>query len=469
MAEALRRAGEDSGSGDRLLRRADSIVVVDQMSWRYTNPALAVAALIGASPRDTVLTTVGGNSPQLAVNTIATAIQSGEIDVALICGAEAIYSRRLARAAGQQLPWPTQEESVGPPGRRIGIDRPGTNDVEQSRSLALPVQIYPIFESALRAAAGETIDEHQIRVSELWSRFSAVAANNPYAWSPTFYSPEQIRTVTPDNRMVSFPYPKLMNANIQTDQGAALILCSAEAAEAAGVASERWVFPWAGADAHDHWFVSDRWALHECPAIAACGRAVTQLTGTAVNDAGLVDLYSCFPSAVQIGAAALGLPTDDPGRPLTLTGGLGFAGGPGNNYVTHSIATLVGQLREAGPDAVGLITALGWYATKHSVGLYSASPPPQGAFRATSVQDEVDRQPGRSLAAGYDGPVTIEASTVVYERDGSPTLGIVAGLTPDGRRAWANTRQPGLLKSLTSEGLAGQPAVLRPDGELDLS
>jgi acetyl-CoA C-acetyltransferase len=154
---------------------------------------------------------------------------------------------------------------------------------------------------------------------------------------------------------------------------------------------------------------------------------------------------------------------------LTLTGGLGFAGGPGNNYVTHSIATLVGQLREAGPDAVGLITALGWYATKHSVGLYSASPPPQGAFRATSVQDEVDRQPGRSLAAGYDGPVTIEASTVVYERDGSPTLGIVAGLTPDGRRAWANTRQPGLLKSLTSEGLAGQPAVLRPDGELDLS
>ena len=469
MAEALRRAGEDSETGDRLLRRADSIVAIDQMSWRYSDPALAVAALIGASPRDTVLTTVGGNSPQMAVNVIASAIQAGQIDVALICGAEAIYSRRLARATGERVPWTTQDEDQVAPSRRIGIDRPGTNDVEQSRSLVLPVQIYPIFESALRAVSGETIDEHQVRISELWSRFSAVAAANPYAWSPTFYSPEAIRTVTPDNRMVAFPYPKLMNANIQTDQGAALILCSAAAAEAAGVASERWVFPWAGADAHDHWFVSDRWSLHSSPAIAACGRAVRELTGTGIDDVGPIDLYSCFPSAVQMAAAALGLPTDDPDRPLTVTGGLAFAGGPGNNYVTHSIATMVGRLRQAGPGAVGLITALGWYATKHSVGLYSCAPPPNGAFRASAAQEEVDRLPGRTVAAGYDGPIAIEASTVVYERDGSPSLGIVAGLTPDGRRAWANTRQPALMKALTTEDLAGQTGILRADGELDLT
>ena len=469
MAEALRGAGEDSGTGDRLLRAADSVVVVDQMSWRYANPGSAVAALVGASPRDTVLTTVGGNSPQLAVNTVATAIQSGQIDVALICGAEAIYSRRLARATGERVPWATQDDNEIAPSRRIGIDRPGTNDVEQSRSLVLPVQIYPIFESALRAASGETIEAHQIRVSELWSRFSAVALTNPYAWSPTFYSPEAIRTVTPDNRMVAFPYPKLMNANIQTDQGAALILCSAGAAQSAGVASDRWVFPWAGADAHDHWFVSERWALNESPAIAACGRAVLELAGAGIDDIGPIDLYSCFPSAVQMAAAALGLATDDVDRPLTVTGGLGFAGGPGNNYVTHSIATIVGRLRDAGPDAVGLITALGWYATKHSVGLYSCRPPAQGAFQATSVQDEVDRQPARTVAAAYDGPGTVEASTVVYERDGSPSLGIVAALTPDGRRAWANTREPGLLKALTTEDVAGLAAVLRADGDIDLS
>ncbi len=247
-----------------------------------------------------------------------------------------------------------------------------------------------------------------------------------------------------------------------------MILCSAEAAEAAGVPADRWVFPWAGSDAHDHWFVSDRWALHASPAIAACGRAVLELTGTGIDDIGPIDLYSCFPSAVQMGAAALGLPIDDSDRPLTVTGGLAFAGGPGNNYVTHSIATMVQRLRDR-PDAVGLVTALGWYATKHSVGLYSCGPPPQGPFRASTVQDEVDRQPARTVAARYDGPIAIEASTVVYERDGAPSLGIVAGLTPDGRRAWGNTRQPDLLKALTTEELDGRPAHLQTDGDVDIT
>ena len=40
-------------------------------------------------------------------------------------------------------------------------------------------------------------------------------------------------------------------------------------------------------------------------------------------------------------------------RDLTVTGGMTFAGGPWNNYVTHGVATMVGVLRED-PGDLGL-------------------------------------------------------------------------------------------------------------------
>jgi acetyl-CoA C-acetyltransferase len=289
-----------------------------------------------------------------------------------------------------------------------------------------------------------------------------VAATNPHAWTPTARSAEEIRTVTADNRMIGFPYPKYMNSNLQTDQAAAVIVCSVEAARSLGVPEDRWVFPHAGADAHDHWWISERADLHSSPAIAAAGRAMFGVVNRGVDDVAHVDLYSCFPSAVQIGANALGLSLD---RPLTVTGGLCFAGGPGNNYVTHSIASMVDALR-ADPGSLGLVTALGWYVTKHSMGLYSTEPPTDG-FQSVRPQDEVDALPRRDFTGEYEGPVSVESYTVMHERDGSPSLAIVACLLPDGRRAWGNSREPALLKSLTTDDLVGTSAQLLADGTLE--
>jgi acetyl-CoA C-acetyltransferase len=182
-----------------------------------------------------------------------------------------------------------------------------------------------------------------------------------------------------------------------------------------------------------------------------------------VDDVAHVDIYSCFPSAVQIGAAEVGLSLD---RQLTVTGGLCFAGGPGNNYVTHSIASMADALR-ADPGSLGLVTALGWYVTKHSIGLYSTEPP-TGPFRRESPQAAVDALPRRGYTGDYDGPVTVESFTVMHERDGSPSLGIVACLLPDGRRAWGNVREPGPLKSLLSDDPIGANAQLQADGTLEL-
>ncbi|HEV7888299.1 MAG TPA: acetyl-CoA acetyltransferase [Acidimicrobiales bacterium] len=458
MAEAARRAGQDSGVGDGLLRRADSIRTVDMLSWRYANPALLLAERLGCSPRQTLKSTVGGNSPQALVNDTADAIARGELDVALIAGAEAVYTRLLARKTKDWLQW-TQQPDDTPEPDLFGDDRPGTNDVEQARSIVMPTQVYPVFENALRYRAGESIDEHQRKVSALWSGFSEVAARNSYAWSPERLSAEDIRTVTPDNRMIGFPYPKLMNSNIQTDQAAALIVCSVQAARDAGVPEDRWVFVHSGADAADHWWVSERDDLTSSPAIRACGQALG-----GVAEAEHVDLYSCFPAAVQIAAAELGLSTD---RQLTVTGGLCFAGGPGNNYVTHSIAAMADVLRQD-PGSLGLVTALGWYVTKHSLGLYSTAPPAQG-FRRFHPQDEVDAAPRRAYASEHDGPVTVESYTVMHERDGMPVLGIVACLLPDGTRAWGNVFETGLLKAMCEEEFCGRAARLRADGALDVT
>jgi acetyl-CoA C-acetyltransferase len=255
-----------------------------------------------------------------------------------------------------------------------------------------------------------------------------------------------------------------MCANIDVDQAAAVLLCSYEAASAAGVPDDRMVFLHAAAEVHDHYFFSERWSLADSPGIATAVGDAVAAAGIAIDDIARFDLYSCFPSAVQVAMRALELGADDT-RELTVTGGLGFAGGPVNNYPTHAIARMVEVLRTA-PADYGCTTALGWYISKHATGIWSASPPARGFQRvdpATS-QAKVDALPRRKPAGLLDGPVTIEATSVSFERDGNPSLGIVTALTPDGDRALANIRDVDVLRALTTEAHEGRSARLTNDG-----
>jgi acetyl-CoA C-acetyltransferase len=332
------------------------------------------------------------------------------------------------------------------------------------------VHAYPLFENALRAANGWTLEEHATRIGSIWSRFSQVADGNPHAWIRRPRPPEEITTPSADNRMVSFPYPKLCTANMQVDQGAGYIVCSVAAARSAGVPEDRWVFPLAGADANDHWFISQRPELHRSPAIRLAGQAALELAGVGVDELGPIDLYSCFPCVVQIAAGELGLPPDDPARPLTLTGGLTFGGGPGNNYTSHGIAQAVGALRTE-PGAVGLVTGLGWFATKHSIGVYASRPPAHEGrqrFAWRDAQPDVDALPQCRVDAEATGPVRVETYTVTFDRDGAPERGILACRTANGSRAWGNVTDRDTLAMLSIEEGIGRSGVLDGDGLLDL-
>lgn len=463
MAEALRRAADDSGAGTAAVTGADVVHVVATLSWRYRDPGLLVAERLGASPRDTSVSGMGGNGPQTLVNQTCLAIQAGEADLVLIAGAEAWRTRTAARKAGTDLGWTVQRDDV-PEARHSTPDVAMSAPGEMARGVVMPVQVYPLFEQAHRLALGRSIDEHLVAVSELWARFSEVAARNPHAWIRTAMSAEDIRTPSPDNRWVGFPYTKVMNSNNAVEQGAGLILCSAERAEALGVPRDRWVFPHSGTDAHDHYFVSNRDHLGSSPAIRLAGRAALDLAGVAVDDLAHVDLYSCFPSAVQIAAHELGLGTD---RELTVTGGLSFAGGPWNDYVTHAIATMAGVLRED-PGSLGLVTANGGFITKHAFGVYSTEPPAE-PFRHADLQQEVDALPSRELVDDHEGAITVEAWTVMHGREGDPENGIVVGLLDDGRRAWATSTDADVLKVLLAEDMGGRRVEVRAGGELRLS
>jgi acetyl-CoA C-acetyltransferase len=449
MIDAVRRAAEDAGS-PRLLAEAGSIRVIRGI-WGYQNPAKTIGEAIGNTRAETAMSQYGGNFVQTTVNLSALDIQSGKHDIVIITGAECGNTQAKARRANFELKW---QALPGTPDRVIGEDKDMRHPIEKQLRIGQPIQIYPIFENALRHHRGESIQAHLERISELWASFSRVAAGNPHAWIREAKTALEIRTISASNRPVSFPYPKLMNSNNNVDQGAALIMCSESKARALGIPREKWIYPWAGTDAHDHYYVSNRDNLHSSPAIRIAGRRVLELTGLTPADIDMVDVYSCFPVAVQVAAAEIGL---DTAKPLTITGGLTFAGGPLNNYVMHSIARGVELTREK-PGTRCLITANGGYLTKHAFGVYSSEPPAK-PFQHQDVQAEVDATPSREVAMDYAGAATVEGYTVMYGAEG-PSIGHVVCRLPDGRRTWANTTDAGVLDAMTREEFCGRPVTV---------
>jgi acetyl-CoA C-acetyltransferase len=460
MVAAAREAADP-----QVLEAVDSVRVVNLLSWRYRDPGLLVAQRIRADRATTRYTGIGGNVPQSLVNQACLDIQQSRADAVLIAGAETWRSRTRLRAAGRRLEGTVQDESVPvAPGSHEEFQLSG--EAQMRIKLDRPASVYPLFEQAVRIALGETPDAHRRRIGELWAQFATVAQGNPHAWSRDSLSAEQIWQPGPGNRMISWPYTKLMNSNNMVDQGAALLLTSVEKATSLQIHTDGWVFPHAGTDAHDTYLIGERAELHTSPAIGIAGAKVLQLSGMGIDDMDLVDVYSCFPSAVQIAARELGLPIGVAERPLTVTGGLTFAGGPWNNYVSHSIATMAEKLAAA-PDQVGLITANGGYLTKHSFGVYSATPP-RHEFRWEDVQPAVDAEPTCVGEVDWSGVGTVESWTTPFTRGGEAEKVFLAVRTPAGTRALAVITDADEAVASTREDIAGAGVTVHLDGTANL-
>lgn len=455
MAVAARLAAEDAEI-PQLLAKVDSLTVINIISRAYADPTGFLAARLGINPSDRVYTSMGGNSPQWRINETADRIARGEVRLALIAGAEAMHGLQLTRRAGVNPDW----AEAGTPDT-IGDNRWGNNEIEQRHHAQMPTNVYPLFENALRARRGWSIERHRAHLAQLCGRMAAVARDNPYAWFRDGKSADDITTVSESNRMIAFPYPKFMNAIISVDQAAALLMTDVDTARQLGIPQHKWVYVRGCGDATDHWFISQRVNFWSSPAIRLAGQRALAQARLGIEQIDHFDLYSCFPCAVQIGADMLGIPVDDP-RPLTVTGGLPYHGGPGNNYSTHAVACMVERLR-ATPGATGLVSGVGWYLTKHAIGVYSSAPPEHPFVREDpkSYQPIVDVEPYPELDVAANGLGSVEAYTVQHDRDGDPSVGIVVARLADGRRCWATITDPGILERIERHEFIGQSGQVR--------
>lgn len=460
LLQVARGAAEDARGGERLLRELDTIGIVSVANWKDPNPARFVGSELGARPRCELTSEMGGQIGVTMANHVARRILAGETGVALVAGCNNLRTVVQAAKRGVELSWRTG--GSGTP-ELIGSLEPGNSELEVRYGMVMPPDIYPIFENALRAARGLSLDEHRLRIGRLFERFTEVAAANPYAWFPIRRSAEEIITPTPSNRMIAYPYTKYLNAILNTDQAAGLLICSAERARSLGVPEDRWVYWWGGAEAQEEaWFASERPCFSRCPAMLDAHLGALGNAGLSIGDIDLIDFYSCFPVAVETAAEQLGLSLDDP-RGFTVTGGLPYAGGPASAYTLHSLATMADRLRER-PGAKGLVTGNGWYLTKHSASVWSTEPKPGEPPRG----DLPDERPSRAFATaplpvdpGATGRATVEAYTVVYDREGAPARGIVLGRTEAGRRFLANTpADRALLEDFVAREEVGRAGTL---------
>lgn len=468
MVRATQQALDDvPGLRDRI----DRLSVVDIMTKSGPAPATELAERLGLA-REVAreITTVGGNTPQWLVSRAASEIAAGTLSVTVIAGAEAIRSSRDRRNQGM-----TRDEGRTdlPADPQVGDDLPGFGPAEMAVAMLAPVHVYPLFESVLASRAGNDAAAHRQVLGALMAPFTTVAAKHPYAWFAQERSASEIATPSQDNRIVCEPYTKRMTAFLGTDQAASLVVCSLAAAQRAGVA-DRAVFIWAGAEAVDVRFVASRPDPGRSPAISAAGDALFAAASAAaqgsigIDDIDRMDIYSCFPSAVQMAAAALGLAHDD-ARGLTVTGGLPYFGGPGNNYTTHGIATLTDLLREgSGSDTrLGMATGLGWFVTKHALGIYGSNPPPGGFHRGDTTQaqaaiDATAVETAVSLDAAESA--TVVAATVWRDNDGTPAGAPVIARLADGRHmalAPADDDEVTAMGATDIPGLVGGTVVVQ--------
>ena len=446
MAEAVRSAGSDTGvDASSVLDRIDTIAVIGGL-WRYKNPAALIADELHLDQSvHGILTTFGGNLPIQSTHTLAERIRAGEVDVAVLTGGECNLTRRALasrsdRPQSREEPHADDVESWGPPldmGDRVAVDRGGE----------IPRNSYAVLDSAIRADRGETLDQARDRAARLWAGYAAVAANNPHAADRNGPSEAEIREPSPQNRMVSWPYTKAMCANNTVDHAAAVILCSEAIADELGVPTERRVYPLLCVNSEDTPTIVDRDQLHVAPGLVATARTLVDELGS-VDEIDHVDLYSCFPSIVTLTTAALGI---DPAGPLTVTGGLAFAGAPLNFAAGEGLVGMVATLR-ADPGSTGVVQGNGGHATKHSFGVYSTTPPtephhvrdlgPQGAARPIAPTD-------------HHGTGTLCGVTVEYGHDG-PERAIAVVEFDDGSRAWGVSTDPAFMQLVTEEETVGR-------------
>jgi acetyl-CoA C-acetyltransferase len=452
-----RAAATDTGT-TKVLERVDSLQVVYCQSWQYDDAPGRLAERLSIQPRHSLYSGIGGTTPQQLVQKAGEAILDGAYDVALVCGGEALATKRRLKKGGQKPAWSFRHPEPPP----FPFEAP-FHPAEVAHEVFQAWLTFALFDVARRAHLGIAPDDDRRALGELLAPMTQIAAENPHAWFPIERTAAELSTPTVDNRMVGYPYTKYEVAVMDVDMAAALLVCSHDVADELGVPPDRRVYLRGWCYGTDPVYVAEHRELWRSPAMAATSAEALRLAGCGVDDVAHLDLYSCFGSSIRFAQDALGLSADD-GRSLTVTGGLPFAGGPGSNYLLHSIATMVQVLR-SDPGSRGLVSGVGMHMTKHVFGVYSTEPgatapePPDH----DRIQDALDSAHApREVVDVHEGAATVAGYSVVHGRDGSPEWGLAVCDVPAGGRTYAKVLDPALLTEMEAVEWVGTDVALVP-------
>jgi acetyl-CoA C-acetyltransferase len=446
MCDAALAALEDAGcagEGGGVER-----IYVPRGLWHYGDPARLVGDAIGAAGATSILVEIGVMQ-QTAVGDACRQIAEGAADMTLVVGGEARYRGLRAQIAGTEAPETEQKQA---PDITMTPTAELYLDAELNSGLGyMPVNYYAIMESAFRAAHGWSLDHNRDRLAAMYSRFSEIATDNPHAWKPGSVAAETIRDPSPKNPMLAFPYTKLHNTSWNVDQAGALLFCSAKRAAELGIPRQRWLFPLVSAECSHMLSVAQRRELHRVPGVKAAGALMLEQAGCGPQDLDLLELYSCFPIAVESYAAEMGI---DLQRDLTVTGGMPFAGGPLNNYVIQSTCRMAELLRD-GRGKTGLVSCVSGLMTKQGLGLWSTEPGSSG-FEVIDVTEAVAADnPPMEVVDDFSGDATIAGYTVMYQL-GEPHRAVAMVNTDDGKRAVVWSEEADLMAAMEQQEYCGR-------------
>ena len=445
MLEAVRAAGVDCGV-PALLAEVGSIAV-PRGRWRYRNPAGEIARAVGTTGATTIVSSVGVLQQTLIADACE-AIAAGRIESALVTGADAGYRLLRAKLAGTRAEEHDQNDE---PDVRLEPKAELRNPAEVAAGLKMPVGLYAILESARRAAAGLSIDDHRDRLATRYARFTEIAASNPDSWTRAPLDAATIRDDGARNPMQAFPYTRAHCSTWNVDQAAALLFCSAARATALGIDSSRWIFPVASAESNHMVSLSARANLVRSPGADATARAVLEAGGMAASGVDLIELYSCFPVAVDAFADALDLPPD---RDLTITGSMAFAGGPYNNYFFQATARAA-QLLRAGAGCTALLSCVSGILTKQAFALWSSEPPSAGFVRRDVTAEVAAAAAELPVVENYTGGGRIAGCTVLHARGEQPRAVALID-TDDGTRALATSNADEIVAGMQRDEWVGR-------------
>src|SRR3954451_11794966 len=428
LEQALRRAEADAGA--KLLDEVQSLDIVNFLSWRYRDPEQLLAQRLGIAPSHCYYGPVGGESPIRYIHDAAKRIARGECSVAAVCGAEAQSTATKAERTGEKLSWTPFAHDVEEPKRGAAFQKP----LAVKLGVFRPVTVYPFYEAASSAHWGQTPQEAMAESGALWSRYSEAAAQNPNAWLKRRFAPDEITIPTADNRLIAWPYTKLMVANPMVNMGGALLLTTLAKARAAYIAEDKLIYPLGGASAEEPRDYLLRAQFYESHPQNAVLKAIMDLVEGDGKKFDAIELYSCFPCVPKMARRTLGLGAEV--QP-TVTGGLTFFGAPLNTYMTHAACAMVRKLRNGAQ--LGLLYGQGGFVTKHHGLVLSHKAPKEALAQDTSVQAEADRRKRAvpDFVTEATGKGKVESFTVIYKGKGEVEHGVVMMRTEGDARALA--------------------------------